>query len=165
MSRSKSLPSWRTGLPNPRYADGQRAPTRVAWLVNNNGPGRRKDIDMGWWKSPRGTIGDSAADVIDCALHKLVDVYLLEVGRLPTQGEVADVISFCSSGQLAIRCGDDAYTFDILGCDAVPCAEERGLRGALGPGARPPRGKLANIDPCTGTHYDAPTKNGESQKG
>lgn len=106
---------------------------------------------MGWWKSEHGAIGDWPSDIMAKAFNLLEDVYMRECGRLPTQGEIADLIEFCSMGVLKPQCGDPNYSFTDLNDDKTPRAVERGLQGALR--EAPPKGKLANIDPATGEHY------------
>lgn len=115
---------------------------------------------MGWWKTQHGTIGDGPADIMDAALKKIESEYLEQVGRLPTQGELANLIEFTTCGCLSPACGDPAHPFTkaTLGDDDTPRAKPRGEQGAAGPcsinGLEP--GKLANVDPTTMENLDAP---------
>lgn len=113
---------------------------------------------MGWWNSEHGTIGDTAADALTEALCKIEDEYLEFAGRPPSQGELADLIEFCTCGCLKPICGSATWPFSkSTAVDAeTPRAVEQGGQGCLV--CKPPRGKLANIDPATGEHYDAPTE-------
>ena len=110
---------------------------------------------MGWWKSQHGLIGDRAADALDDALGEIVDSYREEAERLPTQGELADLVEFCTSQALVPQCGAEDHPWSIEGrdVDAMPHAASAGRQGCFF--ATPPPGKLANVDPKTGEHYDA----------
>ncbi len=110
---------------------------------------------MGWWKTRNGTIGDPVADVVDRMFREVEDVYLKEVGRLPTQGEIGDVVEFCSSGVFKVECGDSNYVWTTFTShdDDTPRAAKRGDQGAFGESATPPKGCLANVDPTTGQHW------------
>lgn len=113
---------------------------------------------MGHWKTEHGTIGDDAADVMDEAFAKVEAVYLQTAGRLPTQGEMVDLIAFCSLGVLVPECGDPNFSWTKATAheDETPRVERRGSRGACGTCAQAPDGKLNNCDPSTGEHYDRP---------
>lgn len=106
---------------------------------------------MGWWRSEHGAIGDWPADIISKAFFLIENVYMQECGRLPTQGEIADLIEFCSMGVLKPQCGDPNYPFTDLNDDKTPRAVERGLQGVFS--NKPLPGTLANIDPSTGNNY------------
>jgi len=109
---------------------------------------------MGWWKTSNGVIGDPSADLGDAFLEKIEKLYLEEMGRLPTQGEIADTIEFCSGGILKVECGDAKHPFsaETIHDDDTPTASACGEKGCLGDGAAPPDGHLANVDPNTGEH-------------
>lgn len=89
---------------------------------------------MGWWKSSCGTIGDSVADIMDAAIHKIEAEYQEYRGRLPTQGELADLIEFSTCGVLVPVCGDPKFPFSKKSCheDDTPRAVERGQQGVFG---------------------------------
>lgn len=112
---------------------------------------------MGWWRSQNGVIGDRPADIMDHALKAIEQAYLREAGRLPTQGEVADLIQFCSCGVFDVACGDPKFNFSKrdLANDNVPRRRERGGQGAMGPANKPKPGEMGNVDPKTGDHYEA----------
>jgi hypothetical protein len=112
---------------------------------------------MGWWKSSHGMIGDAPADVMDRAFRQLEAVYTEQAGRLPTQGEIADLIQFSSCGTFDVRCGADAEPFskEKAGHDPYPRARERGEQGILGAAAACGPGEMVNVDPKTGDHYEA----------
>lgn len=109
---------------------------------------------MGWWRTGNGTIGDAPADLCDRFLEEVEALYLHEVGRQPTQGELADIIEFCSGGILKVTCGDAKHPFSTATVhdDSTPKAAECGAKGCFGDAAAPPPGRLANIDPTTGEH-------------
>lgn len=88
------------------------------------------------------------------ALEEIESIYLEDVGRLPTQGEVADLIAFVTNGCLVPMCGAVAHPFTkaTSADDETPRAEQRGFRGALGPRADGPPGTMRNVDPTTGEH-------------
>ncbi|GEM_PF-3639694 len=100
---------------------------------------------MGWWQSAHGMIGDVPADILDYATEKIVKAYEESSGRPPTQGEMADLIDFCTCGMLAPRCGDPAS----------PWGEET----PKAPGSEefkdpePPPDHLYNVDPASGVHF------------
>lgn len=110
---------------------------------------------MGWWKSERGIIGDVPADIMDEALEGIVEAYQSRAGRPPTQGELADLIEFCTCGCLRAACGAPDFPWTQENCreEATPRAAKRGAQGALGEASRHGPGDLANVDPSTGTHY------------
>lgn len=114
---------------------------------------------MGWWKTQHGTIGDAPADHLEEAFANIESQYLRDVGRLPTQGEMVDLIAFCTCGCLVSKCGDPnfAWTKATAHEDDTPRAEPRGSRGASGTCAAPPEGQLINIDPATGEHFNPPS--------
>ena len=109
---------------------------------------------MGWWITDNGTIGDGPADLCDRFLEDIETLYLRETGRLPSQGEIADLVEFCSNGVLRVACGDAGHPFSMatIHDDGTPRAAERGAKGARGDAAKPPPGRMANIDPTTGGH-------------
>ncbi len=111
---------------------------------------------MGWWKTEHGVVGDWPADILDAAIKRIEQVYLQESGRLPTQGELANLIEFCTCGCLRPACGDPAHPFSKASAhrDTTPRAAPRGDQGATGRGSTPPPGKIANVDPTTGDYYD-----------
>lgn len=111
---------------------------------------------MGWWKSEHGVLGDWPADVMDAALKKIENVYLQECGRLPTQGELADLVEFCTCGVLRPQCGDPKFPFTkatVAEAD-TPRAAPKGNQGASGCASTPPPGKMANVNPETGEYFD-----------
>lgn len=113
---------------------------------------------MGWWKSERGMLGDGPADVMGNAIVKIENEYLEQAGRLPTQGELADLVEFCSNGCLRAQCGKDDFPFTkATAADKdTPRANDCGYQGALGPASMESTaafGGMANIDPATGHHY------------
>lgn len=109
---------------------------------------------MGWWKTDNGTIGDGPADLCDEFMDKVEALYLCETGRQPTQGEIADLLEFCSCGILMVACGDAKYPFSSAtkSDDDTPRAAERGAKGCLGGAAKPLPDHLANVDPTTWEH-------------
>ncbi len=108
---------------------------------------------MGWWKTEHGTIGDEVADVLYPFWDAVESTYLKDVGRLPTQGEVADLIEFGSRGVFKVQCGDPKAAFSARIIDKdTPRAAKPGAQGCFGQ-PRPP-GKMATIDPDTGKHWD-----------
>lgn len=88
---------------------------------------------MGWWKTDSGVIGDGAADLGDKFLDKVEKLYLREMERLPTQGEIADIIEFCCCGILKAACGDAKYPFstETIHDDDTPRVAERGEKGCM----------------------------------
>jgi hypothetical protein len=113
---------------------------------------------MGWWKSEHGVCGDGPADIMDAAFRKVEGEYLRKAGRLPTQGEMADLIEFCSCGTLVPKCGAAMHPFSkaTVGDKDTPRAEARGRQGICGYGSKDlPPGSMINVDPATGTHYEA----------
>lgn len=113
---------------------------------------------MDWWKCEHGSIGDGPADVMDRALREIENEYLEHAGRPPSQGELGNLIEFCTTGCLRPVCGDPRWPFSkSTSSDAdTPRAASRGDQGAMR--CETPPGKLANIDPGTGEHYDAPAE-------
>jgi len=111
---------------------------------------------MGWWRSSHGIIGDWPADILDKALREIEAVYQTECKRKPTQGEIANLVEFCSCGTLRPECGDPKREFstETLDDDATPRAVKRGDQGAFGDAAQSGPGMLANVDPATGNHYE-----------
>lgn len=110
---------------------------------------------MGWWKTSGGVIGDEPADLCDRFLQDIEALYEREMGRLPSQGEIADTIEFCTGGILKVACGDPKHPFStetIHGDGDTPRAAGCGEKGALADAARPPSGGLVNVDPTTGEH-------------
>ena len=69
---------------------------------------------MGWWKTERGTGGDSWADEMDGLMKRLVAIhpYLTKTspqgascedsGHVITMAEFADLVEFCSRGHLVV---------------------------------------------------------------
>jgi hypothetical protein len=112
---------------------------------------------MGWWKSQNGVIGDRPADILDAALNAIEHIYVQESGRRPTQGELADLIQFCSAGVFDVACGDPKYEFSkkTLHLESVPRRCRRGAQGASGVANQPKPGELGNADPKTGDHMEA----------
>lgn len=109
---------------------------------------------MGWWRTDNGTIGDGPADLCDRFLEDIEMLYLREMGRPPSQGEIADLVELCSGGVLRVVCGDTGHPFSTTTTrdDDTPRAAECGAKGALSDAAKPPPGRTANIDPTTGEH-------------
>ena len=109
---------------------------------------------MGWWASEHGIIGDEPADILDATLDQIEAAYERSCQRPPTQGELADLIEFCTAGTLVPRCGDVEHPFRKECCheDDTPRVEDCGRQGVFGVGFVP--GKLANVDPSSGRHYD-----------
>jgi len=107
---------------------------------------------MGWWKCENGIIGDWPADILDGALRKIEESYLAQCGRLPTQGELANLIEFCTCGVLRPECGDPkaVFTQATVADESTPRVAERGSQGVCGINAKPPGGHLANVDPASG---------------
>lgn len=66
---------------------------------------------MSYWRSEHGFIGDGPADALDTALDKIVLEFYNEWERGPTKGELADLIEFCTGGQLAPECGDPNHPY------------------------------------------------------
>jgi hypothetical protein len=112
---------------------------------------------MGWWKSQNGVIGDQPADIMGGAMKAIEQTYMREAGRLPTQGELADLIQFCSCGIFDVACGDVKYEFSRqnLGLDSTPRRCRRGAQGASGVANQPKPGEMGNVDPRSGDHYEA----------
>lgn len=102
-----------------------------------------------------GTIGDGPADLCDRFMREVEEIYLHETGRPPSQGEIADLLEFCSSGVLKVVCGDTKHPFstETLHDDATPKAAKCGAKGCFGDAAKPPTGRMANVDPTTGEHF------------
>ena len=67
---------------------------------------------MGWWRSEHGIIGDWTADILCEALKKIESVYEHECHRKPKQGEIANLIEFCSRGLLRPTCGNFREVFN-----------------------------------------------------
>src|SRR5579871_5521876 len=90
-----------------------------------------KEDDMGWWGTEHGMIGDDVADVMDGALEQIARVYLRSDRKLPTQGEIADLIEFCSGGTLRTKCGYPKHPFSKENCGegATPRAAPLGNQG------------------------------------
>jgi len=57
-----------------------------------------------WWRTRHGSISDGAVGVLDDALARIVDIYQAGPGRPPTQGELADLIEFATTGALKAVC-------------------------------------------------------------
>jgi len=112
---------------------------------------------MGWWRSQNGVIGDRPADIMDGAMKAIEQSYLREAGRLPTQGEIADLVQFCSCGVFEVACGDPKYDFSKqnLHLDDTPRRCRRGAQGASGVANQPKPGEMGNVDPKSGDHYEA----------
>lgn len=112
---------------------------------------------MGWWKSQNGVIGDRPADILHAALNAIEHIYVQESGRRPTQGELADLIQFCSAGVFEVQCGDTKYAFSkhMLHYHDTPRRCKPGAQGASGIANRPKAGELGNVDPKTGDHMEA----------
>jgi hypothetical protein len=112
---------------------------------------------MGWWRSENGILGDTVADILGKALNAIEDTYLREAGRLPTQGEIANLVEFCTCGALRPACGDPkfAYSKVSLGEDDVPRAADCGNQGVMGPASMGAlkKGQMANVNPGTGENY------------
>jgi hypothetical protein len=112
---------------------------------------------MGWWRCEHGIIGDWPADVMGDALAKIEDIYLRETGRLPTQGEMANLVEFCTCGVLRPACGDPnhSYTRATRADRETPRSAKPGAQGLNGvascSGARPD--EMANVNPETGLNY------------
>ena len=113
---------------------------------------------MSWWRSEHGTIGDSVAGVLDGALERIEDIYLREAGRQPSQGELADLIEFCTTGMLVPTCGNPAapYSKSLKDDDEAPRVQPRGRQGALWDASAPPDERMADVDPATGNYLPAP---------
>lgn len=112
---------------------------------------------MGWWRSQNGVIGDSPADVMDNAMAAIERAYLRGAGRPPTQGEIADLIQFCSGGVFDVACGDPKFEFSkkTVANDSTPRRCRRGAQGASGLANAPGPGEMGNIDPRSGRHHVA----------
>lgn len=112
---------------------------------------------MGWWRSENGLIGDWPADIMVKALKDIEVVYLHQCGRLPTQGEIANLIEFCSTGTLKSTCGDPKYPFTTasLADEETPRASPRGNQGISGPASTNAlkTGQMINVDPTTGEYF------------
>jgi len=89
---------------------------------------------MGYWSSEHGVIGDGPADALDAALNKIVSEFYNEYERAPSQGELADLIEFCTGGQLAPQCGDPNHPYIRCPFEGVftPRAREHGKQGVFG---------------------------------
>ena len=89
---------------------------------------------MGWWQSEHGMCGDGPADLCGHFLRDLEKEFIKEVGRLPTQGEVADLIEFCTCGVLRPLFGDanSPLCYDTCHEDGTPRASEAGRQGIEG---------------------------------
>ncbi len=113
---------------------------------------------MGWWRTRNGVIGDGPADILAKFLDDVEGEYMKEVGRLPTQGEIADLIEFGSAGVFSVKCGntEHPWTHATSHDDDTPRHGKCGEHGSLGACAGPPKGHLANVDPSTGEHCPAP---------
>lgn len=124
---------------------------------------------MGWWKSQNGTIGDWPADIMAKALEEIEDAYLQATGRQPSQGELADLIEFCTAGCLKPECGDPKFPYSkpTRGDDDTPRAREKGYQGAMGPASieslKASTG-MVNIDPSTGDHFKVPNLNDDEDQ-
>jgi len=112
---------------------------------------------MGWWKSQHGVIGDSPADIMGNAMQAIEQAYLREANRLPTQGEIADLLQFCSCGVFDVACGDPKFEFSRqTRADAsTPRLRKPGAQGASGKANAPRAGEMGNVDPVNGEHYKA----------
>ena len=109
---------------------------------------------MGWWKTPNGMIGDGPADIMDKAWHEIEKEYRRDASRPPTQREIADLVEFTTCGALRVVCGSIMHPFTkaTAGDADTPRATPRGAKGAFG--CSPPVGKMINVDPATGEHFD-----------
>lgn len=112
---------------------------------------------MGWWRCEHGTIGDGPADILENALKKIELQYRDAAGRPPTQGELANLIEFCTCGALVPECGDPKHPFSRATCGDknIPRARSRGRQGVGGPFSHPEPGMMANVDPATLQHVPA----------
>lgn len=104
---------------------------------------------MGWWKSENGVIGDSVADIMVKALRRVVDEYKRTGNRMPTQGEMADLIEFCSRGILVPQVDNPAYVYDPDD-DNSPRAQPCGRQGVFGDASAVGGPGLRNVNPATG---------------
>jgi hypothetical protein len=88
---------------------------------------------MGWWMTENGTIGDRPADILDDALDDIEAAYLEEGDRLPTQGELAELIDFCTGGALKPHCRDSKapWTKTTAYDDETLRAAPRGAKGLV----------------------------------
>ena len=114
---------------------------------------------MGWWRCEHGIIGDGPADVLDDAFKRIEKLYISGCHRPPTQGELANLIEFCSCSILKPICGDPKYPFtneNNIAKDTTR-ASKRGRQGASSPEsiAAASEGKMANVDPSTGINFPA----------
>lgn len=111
---------------------------------------------MGWWRSEHGVIGDHPADIMDHALRQIVRVYQEKRGKEPSQGELSDLIEFCTGGSLVSACGrdDEPWSKELYGREDYPRAGRKGGQGILGPHAACGPGEMVNVDPKTGDHFE-----------
>lgn len=111
---------------------------------------------MGWWNSEHGMIGDLAADFANEFYRHVQQSYQEMTGRLPTQGEVADLIEFASCGVFKVQTGkvDHPFDLDTVHDPQTPKATKPGQQGALGEFANCRPGEMVNVDPKTGDHYE-----------
>ena len=88
---------------------------------------------IGYWRSEHGVIGDGPADALDAALNKIVSEFYNEYERAPSQGELADLIEFCTGGQLSPQCGDPKHPYirHTFAGDFTPRAKEHGRQGVF----------------------------------
>lgn len=105
---------------------------------------------MGWWRSEHGSIGDSVADIMDAALRRVYDCYLAEAGRPPLQGEMADLVEFCTGGQLVPECGNVKAPFAARPDRDTPRARPNGRQGVFGDASVEAGPGLRNVNPATG---------------
>lgn len=108
----------------------------------------------GWWKSEHGIIGDHPASILTIAFQAIENYYLTHAGRLPTQGEMSNIIEFVSKGTLVAACGHPNFSFAVNNNDEdVPRVNDIGNQGALSKYASPEEGKIVNVNPKTGENY------------
>lgn len=105
-------------------------------------------VPAGWWRSERGFLSVEGATLTAWYFARLEDIYLGDVGRLPLQAEVADLLEFASAGMIRGDVGDVAAEFcTALGAPNSPTAR---IVGSQSPAARARDGWHPNTDPCTG---------------
>lgn len=67
---------------------------------------------MGWWSTERGIGGDGWADIFDNMLARLGEARFRE--RKMTMAELADLVEFCTRGQLVVEVRDAAIATQAI---------------------------------------------------
>ena len=115
---------------------------------------------MGWWRCENGIIGDVPADILDNAIEAIENVYMGELGRQPTQGELANLIEFCTCGIFLPNCANANNPFSKTTCadKSQPRLSPIGNQGVMGPASLREMAEnpelIANIDPKTEENYN-----------